>query len=37
MTFGGEPDVGGEGHPREAGEAEEVPDVESPLDAIDGD
>jgi hypothetical protein len=32
MTFGGEPETNGESKPREAGEAEEVPEVDSPLD-----
>ena len=30
--FGGEPELSGEGHPSEAGEAEEVPEVDSPVD-----
>jgi DNA-directed RNA polymerase subunit beta' len=32
MTFGGEPDVDGEAAPHEAGQAEETPEVDSPLD-----
>jgi DNA-directed RNA polymerase subunit beta' len=32
MTFGGEPETNGEGAPREAMEAEEIPEVDSPLD-----
>jgi DNA-directed RNA polymerase subunit beta' len=32
MDFGGQPETGGEAEPREAGEAEETPEVESPLD-----
>jgi DNA-directed RNA polymerase subunit beta' len=32
MTFGGEPETNGEGTPRESIEAEEVPEVDSPLD-----
>jgi DNA-directed RNA polymerase subunit beta' len=33
MTFGGQPDVNDEAKPSEAGEAEEVPEVDSPLDS----
>jgi len=32
MDFGGQPETDGEAEPREAGEAEETPEVESPLD-----
>jgi DNA-directed RNA polymerase subunit beta' len=32
MTFGGEPETNGEGTPRDSTEAEEVPEVDSPLD-----
>src|SRR5919109_1444997 len=32
MDFGGQPELGGEAEPREAGEAEETPEVDSPLD-----
>ncbi|MGH3005937.1 MAG: DNA-directed RNA polymerase subunit beta', partial [Gaiellaceae bacterium] len=32
MAFGGEPETNGEGTPRDSTEAEEVPDVDSPLD-----
>jgi DNA-directed RNA polymerase subunit beta' len=32
MTFGGEPETNGEGRPHESMEAEEIPDVDSPLD-----
>jgi DNA-directed RNA polymerase subunit beta' len=33
MTFGGQPDLNDEAKPTEAGEAEEVPEVDSPLDS----
>ena len=33
MTFGGQPDLNDEAKPVEAGEAEEVPEVDSPLDS----
>jgi DNA-directed RNA polymerase subunit beta' len=32
MTFGGEPETNGEGTPHESMEAEEIPEVDSPLD-----
>jgi DNA-directed RNA polymerase subunit beta' len=32
MTFGGEPETNGEGTPRDSLEAEEIPEVDSPLD-----
>ncbi len=32
LDFGGQPETDGEGTPREAGEAEEVPEVDTPLD-----
>jgi len=32
MTFGGEPETNGEGAPHESMEAEEIPEVDSPLD-----
>jgi DNA-directed RNA polymerase subunit beta' len=32
LTFGGQPDLNDEAKPHEAGEAEEIPEVESPLD-----
>jgi DNA-directed RNA polymerase subunit beta' len=32
IDFGGAPELGGEATPREAGEAEEIPEVDSPLD-----
>ena len=32
IDFGGQPDVNDEAKPKEAGEAEEIPEVDSPLD-----
>jgi DNA-directed RNA polymerase subunit beta' len=32
LDFGGQPDLNDEGKPQEAGEAEEIPEVDSPLD-----
>jgi DNA-directed RNA polymerase subunit beta' len=32
MTFGGEPETNGEGRPHESMEAEEIPEIDSPLD-----
>jgi DNA-directed RNA polymerase subunit beta' len=33
MTFGGEPDLNDQAKPHDAGEAEEIPEVDSPLDS----